>query len=196
MLNKLLQVYENKILSEKTKKDLGWLGWGYIILGVVCLVSFLIFEIIHSYVAAVISITLLVVVSGAFIIVSNKLFKYDEQNLKQYKTETVDKFQEILKETGLYGEKTIKVIISQCEEYENDKGEIFWGERFTAVFTLVIYPIMTAVVAVIGMIIIVYVMIALIYPVIADYTNKYKRIAKMMRQDLEYILAIKEQQEI
>lgn len=213
MLNKLLQVYENKILSEKTKKDLGWLGWGYIILGVVCLVSFLIFEIIHSYVAAVISITLLVVVSVAFIIVSNKLFKYDEQNLKQYKTETVDKFQEILKETGLYGEKTIKVIISQCEEYENDKGEIFWGERFKAVFTLVIYPVMTAVAAVIvknmsdhimiewsifiiGMIIIVYVMIALIYPVIADYTNKYKRIAKMMRQDLEYILAIKEQQEI
>ena len=88
MLNKILQVYENKILSEKTKKDLGWLGWGYIILGVVCLVSFLIFEIIHSYVAAVISITLLVVVSVAFIIVSNKLFKYDEQNLKQYKTET------------------------------------------------------------------------------------------------------------
>ena len=77
-------------------------------MGVVCLVSFLIFEIIHSYVAAVISITLLVVVSVAFIIVSNKLFKYDEQNLKQYKTETVDKFQEILKETGVIWRKNNK----------------------------------------------------------------------------------------
>ena len=76
---------------------------------------------------------------------------------------------------------------------------------------MLIYPIITAVSAIIvknmsdqymiewsvfiiGMIIIIYVMVALIYPVVSDYTNKYKRIAKMMRNDLEYILAMEKQQ--
>lgn len=72
---------------------------------------------------------------------------------------------------------------------------------------MLIYPIITAVstiivknmsdqymtewsVFIIGMIIIIYVIVAVIYPMVSDYINKYKRIAKMMRHDLEYILAM------
>lgn len=204
MINKLLQVYENKILNERTKNNLGRGGWLYIILSGVALLSFWIFEILHLYIESVISMGILILLTIIFSIISNKVVKIDEQDLKDFKSETVDKFAAILKETGLGDTDTLDVIISQCKEYENNKSDGVWSERFKTIFTMLIYPILTAVSAVIvknmsdkymiewsifiiGMIIIIFIMVALIYPVVADYTNKYKRIAKMMRQDLEYI---------
>ena len=211
MLNKLLQVYENKILNERTKRNLGWLGWSYIILCGISLIMFLIFEIFHLYLLAVISVGLLALWSIAFSIIVNKVIRLNEQDLKRFKAETVDKFADILKESGLNSKESIEVIICQCKEYEDTKSKSFFGDRFKSVFTMLIYPIITAVSAIIvknmsdqymiewsvfiiGMIIIIYVMVALIYPVVSDYTNKYKRIAKMMRNDLEYILAMEKQQ--
>ena len=207
MLNKLLQVYENKILNERTKRNLGWLGWSYIILCGISLIMFLIFEILHLYLLSVISVVMIVLWSIAFSVISNKVIRLNEQDLKQFKTEMVDKFADILKQADLNSKEAIEVIICQCKEYEDTKSKIFFGDCFKSVFTMLIYPIITAVstiivknmsdqymtewsVFIIGMIIIIYVIVAVIYPMVSDYINKYKRIAKMMRHDLEYILAM------
>lgn len=124
----------------------------------------------------------------------------------------VDEFADILKQADLLNSKeVIEVIICQCKEYEDTNSKIFFGDCFKSVFTMLIYPIITAVstiivknmsdqymiewcVFIIGMIIIIYVIVAVIYPMVSDYINKYKRIAKMMRHDLEYIFAMDNRQ--
>lgn len=208
MLNMLLQVYEKKILQEG-RKDLRWFGLLYIVICSVSMFFYLLFGVMRKYIAAVIAIAVLIIVSIIFMIIVNKFVKYDEQSLKRYKEETVDKFRIILKEAELDRKTTIEVIISQCEEYEKRKGSNLFGEWFKSVFTLIVYPIITACAAIIVkdmsdqhkiewsifiicMIIIVYIMFTLLYPVIDGFVNKYKIIAKMMRQDLEYILTMRE----
>ncbi len=208
MMQKLLQLYECKILNERSKRNLGKFGWTYIILAGVCLISFLVCEWLRKDVGAISSSIALLVVSIVFIIIANKIIQTNESDVVKFKEETVDKFTEILKNVGIDNEDTITVIIDQCKEFEKDtKTSMFSGERFKSVLTLLIYPILAAVVSVIvskksdedmvawaifiiGMIIIIYVMLALIAPVISDFVNKYKNMARMMRQDLEYIRVI------
>lgn len=208
MLNKLLQIYENKIINERTKRDLGWFGWTYIIISILCLILFLVFELLHLFIGAIISIGILVVSAVVFSMIANRIFKTDEQALKLFRKETIDKFSDILKNADLDSKDMIQVMIKQCKKYEKTKSDFFMLDPFKSVFTMLIYPIITAVAAIIvknmsdeymiewsifiiGMIVVVYVMVALIYPILSDYTNKYKKIAKMMREDLEYILVMK-----
>lgn len=208
MLNKLLQIYENKIINERTKRDLGWFGWTYIIISILCLILFLVFELLHLFIGAIISIGMLVVSAVVFSMIANRIFKTDEQALKLFRKETIDKFSDILKNADLDSKDMIQVMIKQCKKYEKTKSDFFMLDPFKSVFTMLIYPIITAVAAIIvknmsdeymiewsifiiGMIVVVYVMVALIYPILSNYTNKYKKIAKMMREDLEYILVMK-----
>lgn len=151
---------------------------------------------------------ILVGVSIIFIIITNKIMRTTEADYLEFKKETIDKFIPILKELGIDNEKKLTVMIDQCKEYEdNGRISLFGGERFKSIFTLLIYPILAAIastivskmptsdmvawsVFIIGMIIVIYIMVALIEPVIYDYVNKYKNIARIMRADLEYIRAI------
>lgn len=206
-MQKLLRLYECKILNKRSKRNLGKVGWTYIILSTIALVSFFVFELLHLNIGALISMAAIIAISIIFTIIANKITEISEEDFSKYKEETVDKFAEILKDIGIDNVNEITVIIKQCKEYEKDnKTNMFGGERFKSVFTLLIYPILAAVVSVIvskmsnedmvawsifiiGMIIIIYVMIALIAPVISDFVNKYKNVAKMMRHDLEYIRA-------
>ncbi len=205
MMQKLLRVYECKIINERSKQNIGKFGWTYIILNIICLIIFLVCELLHSNIGALISIVVMIMISIIFTKIVNKIVKISEQDFLEYKKETIDKFVEILKRIGIDNADAITVIINQCKEYEGeDRTSRFSGENFKSVFTLLIYPILTAVASIIvskmsnqdmvawsifivGMIIIIYVMIALISPVISDFVNKYKNMTKMMRQDLEYI---------
>lgn len=205
MVQKLLQLYECKILNERSKRNLGKFGWTYIILTVICLINFLACEWLHNNAGAIISLLVLLIISMVFTIIANKITQTTESDVAKFRKETVDKFTKILKTVGIDNAATITVIINQCKEYEkNTKTSLFWVEGLKFVFTLLIYPILTAVAAVIvskmsdedmvawtifiiGMIIIIYVMVALIVPIISGFVNKYKNMAKMMRYDLEYI---------
>lgn len=208
MVKKLLQVYENRILNERSKGRLGVLGWGYIIANLVLFILFFVCQLMHWYWGAVWLMFILVGVSIIFIIITNKIMRTTEADYLEFKKETIDKFIPILKELGIDNEKKLTVMIDQCKEYEdNGRISLFGGERFKSIFTLLIYPILAAIastivskmptsdmvawsVFIIGMIIVIYIMVALIEPVIYDYVNKYKNIARIMRADLEYIRAI------
>ena len=207
MVKKLIFVYENKIIKEEPKKRLGAFGWIYIILSVICILGFFVFEYLHFDIGALIAMGLFILISIAFVQIANYMVSPDENTLVDFKNKTVDKFSKILETGELNNKESIEVIINQCKEYEESKNIIFGGTHFKEVFTLAIYPIITAAVAIIvkdipdknkiewsifwiGVIVIMYMIIELIYPIIDDYLNKYQRIAKMMRHDLEYLLAI------
>lgn len=49
MVKKLLQVYENRILNERSKGRLGVLGWGYIIANLVLFILFFVCQLMHWY---------------------------------------------------------------------------------------------------------------------------------------------------
>lgn len=204
MLNKLLYVYECKILKEHKKDKMTYLGWGYILLTIICAALCLFFEIKEHYAAFFISLGIIVVLSIFLAVFDYRNMKYDTEDLAVYKSQNIDKFANILLEAGINNLDTLDVIIAQCKEFEQEKNGILWGEGFKSLFTMLIYPILTVAativvknmsdenmftlsVLMIGAILIIFVIVSQIYPMVKNYFNKSKRIAETMRHDLEYI---------
>lgn len=210
MLKKLLQVYENQILKERTKKNLTWIGWLYIVISGIIFMSFAVLAFFHFYYQAIAAILIFLIGTVILGNVANKQIKDNEESLKQFKDKKIEKLKNILNESELGSKEVISVIISQCKEYEASKDPSFFGDNFKSVFEMLIYPIVTTIVAIIsnniteqdrlegliliiGIIISIYILIAVIKPIILESINKYKIISKMMRNDLEYILALENQ---
>ena len=138
----------------------------------------------------------------------NKITEKQKSDTIEMKRDRINKLKEMLKEdtVAMGNAEHIRVLITQAKEFEAEKNDFSQFENFKNFFFMIIYPILTSITAIIikdmsdvdiitlaivgiGFIFCVYAIVALLTPQLQRYLNKYHDAAKIMRRDLEIILA-------
>lgn len=208
----ILEQYKNEIYNKnnfKSFKELTLEEKVMLILLIGTSVGFLVLIFMKHIILAAISILILVADIIAMMKYSDKHWKKTNmESMQKYKERKIDELIKLLKkpEVMLYGEKEINWLLNMCESAINDNknGSSFLNPIKTF-FSMLIYPIIGAVAAIvvkdmnsndivkiaaltIGLLVEIFVIFYMLYPMVDDYLNRNKKLIKAFKEDLQYIL--------